>query len=63
MTRECGEYVVRLVNICGGSVFRGNTDPRKTAYLPKITQSPCDVPMKNSIGNDNHAFVREAINA
>ncbi len=36
---------------------------RRTSYFPKMTQSPCDVPMKSSIGSDNHAFVREAINA
>src|SRR5215217_9613479 len=32
-------------------------------YLPRITQSPCDVAMKNSIGNDSHVFVRDAMKA
>src|SRR3954452_14178147 len=34
-----------------------------SGYFPKITQSPCDVPMKNSIGSDSQVFVREAIKA
>src|SRR6266850_7261384 len=37
--------------------------PLPTGYLPKITQSPCDVPMKSSNGSDSQAFVREAIKA
>src|SRR5262245_44722302 len=32
-------------------------------YLPKATQSPCDVPMNSNIGNESQAFVREARNA
>src|SRR5215203_488730 len=34
-----------------------------SSYLPKITQSPCDVPMKNNIGSDSQVFVLEAIKA
>src|ERR1043166_2885150 len=30
---------------------------------PKITQSPCDVPMKSNMGSDNQVLVREAMNA
>ena len=32
-------------------------------YLPKITQSPCDVPMNQSIGSDIQVFVLDAIKA
>src|SRR5215216_2937881 len=32
-------------------------------YLPKITQSPCEVAMKKSIGSDSQVFVREAMKA
>jgi len=32
-------------------------------YFPKITQSPCDVPINKSNGSDNQVLVRDAINA
>jgi hypothetical protein len=32
-------------------------------YFPRITQSPCDVPMNNNIGSDSQVFVREAMKA
>lgn len=32
-------------------------------YFPKMTQSPCEVPINSNIGNDNHAFVRDAMKA
>ena len=33
------------------------------SYLPKMTQSPCDVPMKSNKGNESQALVREAMKA
>lgn len=36
---------------------------QRRPYFPKITQSPCEVPMKSSIGSDSQALVREAMNA
>ena len=66
MTRTCGECVVRLVIYCVNPCAYGRTDSHKMkllSYLPSITQSPCEVPINSSIGNDSHAFVRDAMNA
>ena len=36
----------------------------RCAYLPpKISQSPCEVPINRSIGSESQAFVREATKA
>lgn len=65
MTRECREYVVRLVLYCESvsPTVAGTRIHGKFVYLPNITQSPCEVAINNSIGSDSHAFVRDAINA
>ena len=72
---ECGESVVSVRNYCAvpprvelRAKKKGKEKislrPFRSAlyvvYFPKITQSPCDVAMKNNIGSDNQAFVREA---
>ena len=35
----------------------------KVDYLPKIIQSPWDVPIRSNIGSDNQALVRDAMKA
>ncbi len=37
--------------------------PLMATYFPKITQSPCDVPMNSNNGNDSQVLVRDAMNA
>ena len=39
------------------------TAPAPVSYLPRMIQSPCDVPMNNNIGSDNQALVLDAMNA